>query len=153
MRENALGVDRAADEDLEGSTRYAELHLVDQHVNQRSLVVGMTRYTHRYGMHFSAEMVGSFENLVQFGKRSRDKIALDDFAVRDLAAEQREAPELQRARERQAREQKRAREAAERRYRHEVIGDLVLTKPTVMRANGQDYAVPAGRHAIVGGPT
>jgi hypothetical protein len=34
----------------QGSTRYAELHLVDQHVNQRSLVVGMTRHTHRYGM-------------------------------------------------------------------------------------------------------
>jgi hypothetical protein len=71
----------------QGSTRYAELHLVDQ----RSLVVGMTRHTHRYGMHFSAEAVGSFENLVQFGERSRDKISLGDFAVRDLAAEQREA--------------------------------------------------------------
>ena len=75
----------------QGSTRYAELHLVDQHVNQRSLVVGMTRHTHRYGMHYSAEAVGSFENLVQFGERSRDKISLDAFAVRDLAAEQREA--------------------------------------------------------------
>jgi hypothetical protein len=70
-------------------TRYAELHLVDQHVNQRSLIVGMTRHTHRYGMHYSAEAVGSFENLVQFGERSRDKISLDDFAVRDLVAEQR----------------------------------------------------------------
>ena len=75
----------------QGSTRYAELHLVDQHVNQRSLVVGMTRHTHRYGMHYSAEAVGSFENLVQFGERSRDKVSLSDFAVRDLAAEQREA--------------------------------------------------------------
>ena len=75
----------------QGSTRYAELHLVDQHVNQRSLVVGMTRHTHRYGMHFSAEVVGSFENLVQFGERLRDKVSLGDFAVRDLAAEQREA--------------------------------------------------------------
>jgi hypothetical protein len=64
----------------QGSTRYAELHLVDQHVNQRS-----------YGMHFSAETVGSFENLVQFGERSRDKVALDDFTVRNLAAEEREA--------------------------------------------------------------
>jgi hypothetical protein len=52
-----------------------------------SLVVGMTRHTHRYGMHFSAEKVGSFENLVQFGERSRDKVSLDDFVVRDLAAE------------------------------------------------------------------
>jgi hypothetical protein len=72
----------------QGSTRYAELHLVDQHVNQRSLVVGMTRH---YGMHYSAETVGSFENLVQFGERSRDKVSLGDFAIRDLAAEQREA--------------------------------------------------------------
>ncbi len=51
----------------------------------------MSRQTHRYGMHFSAEAVGSFENLVQFGERSRDKISLGDFAVRDIAAEQREA--------------------------------------------------------------
>jgi len=51
----------------------------------------MTRHTHRYGMHFSAEAVGSFEHLVQFGERSRDKVSLDDFSVRDLAAEQREA--------------------------------------------------------------
>jgi hypothetical protein len=31
----------------QGSTRYAELHLVDQHVNERSVVVGMTRHTPR----------------------------------------------------------------------------------------------------------
>ena len=110
----------------------------------------MTRHTHRYGMHFSVEAVGSFENLVQFGERSRDKVLLDDFAVRDLAAEQREAQELQQARERQVQEQKRAREAAERGYRTETIGDFVLARPTVMHVNGQDYAVPAGRHAIVG---
>jgi hypothetical protein len=134
----------------QGSTRYAELHLVDQHVNQRSLVVGMTRHTHRYGMHYSAEAVGSFENLVQFGERSRDKVSLADFSVRDLVAEQREAQELQRERERQAEEQKREREAAERGYRREIIGDFVLAKPTVMHVDGQDYAVPAGRHAIVG---
>ena len=88
----------------QGSTRYAELHLVGQHVNQRSLVVGMTRHTHRYGMHYSAEAVGSFENLGQFGERSRDKVSLAEFAVRDLAAEQREAQKqakLQAAIERQ----------------------------------------------------
>lgn len=50
----------------------------------------MTRYPHRYGMHYSAETVGSFEKLVQFGERSRDKVSLEEFAVRDLAAEQRE---------------------------------------------------------------
>lgn len=31
----------------QGSTRYAELHLVDQYVDQRSLVVGRTRHTLR----------------------------------------------------------------------------------------------------------
>ena len=51
----------------------------------------MTRHTHRYGMHYSAEAVGSFENLVQYGERLRDKVSLEEFAVRDLAAEQREA--------------------------------------------------------------
>ncbi len=51
----------------------------------------MTRHTHRYGMHYSAEAVGSFENLVQLGDRSRDKVSLGDFAVQDMVAEQREA--------------------------------------------------------------
>ncbi len=32
------------------ATRYAELQLVTEHVNQRSLTVGMTRHTHEYGM-------------------------------------------------------------------------------------------------------
>jgi hypothetical protein len=41
-------------------------------------------------MHYSAEKVGSFENLVAFGERERNKTSLDDFTVRDLAAEQRE---------------------------------------------------------------
>jgi hypothetical protein len=50
----------------------------------------------------------------------------------------------------QAQEQKGEREAAERGYRHDTIGDFMLAKPTVMLANGQDYDVPAGRHAVVG---
>jgi hypothetical protein len=63
----------------QGSTRYADLQLVTQHVSQRGLVVGMTRHTHRYGMHYSAEKVGTFEDLVKLGERSRDKVSLDDF--------------------------------------------------------------------------
>jgi hypothetical protein len=51
------------------------------------LVVGMTRHTHRFGMYYSVEAVGSFESLVQFGERSRDKVSLDNFTVRDLVAE------------------------------------------------------------------
>jgi hypothetical protein len=74
----------------QGSKRYAELHMVDALVHQRSLTVGMTRHTHRYSMHYSAEKVGSFENLVAFGERERNKTALNDFTVRDLAAERRE---------------------------------------------------------------
>jgi hypothetical protein len=105
----------------QGSTRYAELHLVDQHVNQRSLVVGMTRHTHRYGMHFSAEAVGSFENLVQFGERSRDKVSLDDFAVRDLVAEQREAQEQVKLRVTIERERQAAAERKAERERNAVM--------------------------------
>jgi hypothetical protein len=41
-------------------------------------------------MHYSAEKVGSFENLVAFGERERNKVSLDDFTVRDIAAERRE---------------------------------------------------------------
>jgi len=33
---------------------------------------------------------------------------------------------------------------------HKVIGMFVLEKPTVIGADGQDYAIPASRHAIVG---
>lgn len=39
---------------------------------------------------------------VQIGERSRDKVSLDDFAVKDLARELREAQKLQRVRERRA---------------------------------------------------
>jgi hypothetical protein len=74
----------------QGSTRYAELQMVDALVHQRSLVVGMTRHEHLYGMFYSAEKVGSFENLVAFGERERNKTSLDDFTVRDIAAELRE---------------------------------------------------------------
>jgi hypothetical protein len=105
----------------QGSTRYAELHLVDQHVNQRSLVVGMTRHTHRYGMHYSAEAVGSFENLVQFGERSRDKVSLADFAVRDLAEERREAQKQERLREAIEREREAAAERKAERERNTVM--------------------------------
>ena len=107
----------------QGSTRYAELHLVDQHVNQRSLVVGMTRHTHRYGMHYSAEAVGSFENLVQFGERSRDKVSLGDFAVRDLVAERREA---QKQAKLQAPIERQREAAAERKAERERNADMAF---------------------------
>ena len=107
----------------QGSTRYAELHLVDQHVNQRSLVVGMTRHTHRYGMHYSAEAVGSFENLVQFGERSRDKISLDAFSIRDLAAEQRETQKQAQLRAAIERERE---AAAERKAERERNADMAF---------------------------
>jgi hypothetical protein len=103
----------------QGSTRYAELHLVD--LSQRSLVVGMTRHTHRYGMHFSAEAVGSFENLVQFGERLRDKVSLADFASRDLAAEQREAQKQAQLRAAIERERQAAAERKAERERNAVM--------------------------------
>lgn len=77
----------------QGKNRYAELQMVDSLVHQRSLVVGMTRHSHLYGMHYSAEKVGSYENLVAFGERERCKTSLKDYTVRDLAAEQREVQE------------------------------------------------------------
>jgi hypothetical protein len=117
----------------QGSTRYAELHLVDQHVNQRSLVVGMTRHTHRYGMHFSADAVGSFENLVQFGERSRDKTALDDFAVRDLAAERREAQKQAQLRVAIERERE---AAAERKAERELNADMAFYIERELRDRG-----------------
>jgi hypothetical protein len=117
----------------QGSTRYAELHLVDQHVNQRSLVVGMTRHTHRYGMHYSAEAVGSFENLVQFGERSRDKVSLDAFAVRDLAAEQREAQKQAQLRAAIERERE---AAAERKAERERNADMAFYIERELRDRG-----------------
>ena len=117
----------------QGSTRYAELHLVDQHVNQRSLVVGMTRHTHRYGMHFSAEAVGSFENLVQYGERSRDKVSLEEFAVRDLAAEQREAQKQAQLRAAIERERE---AAAERKAERERNADMAFYIERELRDRG-----------------
>jgi hypothetical protein len=117
----------------QGSTRYAELHLVDQHVNQRSLVVGMTRHTHRYGMHYSAEAVGSFENLVQFGERSRDKVSLDAFSVRDLAAERREAQKQAQLRAAIERERE---AAAERKAERERNADMAFYIERELRDRG-----------------
>jgi len=59
----------------QGATRYAELQLVTQHVNQRSLTVGMTRHTHEYGMFYSREAVGSYDNLVSRGPGCTAKAA------------------------------------------------------------------------------
>lgn len=42
--------------------------------NDHSLVVGMTRRAYRCGMHISTETVGSFENVVRFGERSRFEV-------------------------------------------------------------------------------
>jgi hypothetical protein len=117
----------------QGSTRYAELHLVDQHVNQRSLVVGMTRHTHRYGMHFSAEAVGSFENLVQYGERLRDKVSLEEFAVLDLAAEQREAQKQAQLRAAIERERE---AAAERKAERERNADMAFYIERELRDRG-----------------
>jgi hypothetical protein len=47
----------------------------------------MTRHTYRYSMHYSAEKVGSFENLVAFGERERDKTPLDVSNRRSRTAE------------------------------------------------------------------
>jgi hypothetical protein len=65
----------------QGSTRYAELQLVTRHVHQRSLTVGMTRHTDAYGMFYSREEVGSYEELIALGLRSRSKELASDFAV------------------------------------------------------------------------
>jgi hypothetical protein len=63
----------------QGSTRYAELQLVTEHVNQRSLTVGMTRHTHEYGMYYSREAVGSYDDLVSLGLRTRSKELASDY--------------------------------------------------------------------------
>jgi ATP-dependent exoDNAse (exonuclease V) alpha subunit len=65
----------------QGSTRYAELQLVTRHVHQRSLVVGMTRHTAAYGMFYAREEVGSYEELVALGLRTRSKDLASDFQV------------------------------------------------------------------------
>jgi hypothetical protein len=63
----------------QGSTRYAELQLVTEHVNQRSLTVGMTRHTDEYGMFYSREAVGSYDDLVRLGLRTRSKELASDY--------------------------------------------------------------------------
>ncbi len=63
----------------QGSTRYAELQLVTEHVNQRSLTVGMTRHTDEYGMFYSREAVGSYDDLVGLGLRTRCKELASDY--------------------------------------------------------------------------
>jgi hypothetical protein len=63
----------------QGSTRYAELQLVTAHVNQRSLTVGMTRHTAEYGMFYSREAVGSYDDLVGLGMRTRSKELASDY--------------------------------------------------------------------------
>ena len=65
----------------QGSTRYAELQLVTEHVNQRSLTVGMTRHTADYEMFYSREAIGSFEDLVALGERTRSKELASDYTV------------------------------------------------------------------------
>ncbi len=65
----------------QGSTRHAELQLVTEHVGQRSLTVGMTRHTHEYEMFYSREAVGSFDNLVALGERTRLKELASDLTV------------------------------------------------------------------------
>ena len=71
----------------QGSTRYAELQLVTEHVNQRSLTVGMTRHTHAYEMFYAKDTVGSYEELVGLGMRTRSKDLASDY--RPLEQEQR----------------------------------------------------------------
>ncbi len=65
----------------QGATRYAELQLVTEHVNQRSLTVGMTRHTHEYGMFYSREAVGSYDDLVGLGMRTKSKELASDYRV------------------------------------------------------------------------
>jgi len=71
----------------QGSTRYAELQLVTEHVNQRSLTVGMTRHTDEYGMFYSREAVGSYEELVGLSLRTRSKELASDFREVERVAE------------------------------------------------------------------
>jgi len=74
----------------QGATRYAELQLVTQHVNQRSLTVGMTRHTHEYGMFYSRETVGSFDDLVSRGLRTKSKELASDYRVLERGVPERD---------------------------------------------------------------
>lgn len=62
-----------------------------QHVNQRSLTVGMTRHTHEYGMFYSRETVGSYDNLVSRGLRTKSKELASDYRVLERGALERGA--------------------------------------------------------------
>ncbi len=77
----------------QGATRYAELQLVTAHVNQRSLTVGMTRHTHEYGMFYSRETVGSYDDLVSRGLRSRSKELASDYCVLERGVPDRGIPD------------------------------------------------------------
>ena len=63
----------------QGSTREAELQFLTRQVNQRSLVVGMTRHTDAYGMFYSREEFRKgFESVVYLGERTQSKeLAMD----------------------------------------------------------------------------
>lgn len=84
-------------------------------------------------MHFAAETVGSFENLVQLGVRSQDKVSLDDFAVRDLASEQREAQKQAKLRASIQRERE---AAAERKAQREMNADMAFSIERELRDRG-----------------
>jgi len=84
----------------QGATRYAELQLVTAHVNQRSLTVGMTRHTHEYGMFYSRETVGSYDDLVSRGLRSKSKELASDYRVLDRGVPDRGVPERDAGRDR-----------------------------------------------------
>ncbi len=73
----------------QGSTRYAKLQLVTEHVNQRSLMVGMTRHIAEYGMFYSREEVGSYYDLVGLGLRTKSKELASDYALAERAREPR----------------------------------------------------------------
>jgi len=75
----------------QGATRYAELQLVTQHVNQRSLTVGMTRHTDEYGMFYSRETVGSYDDLVSRGLRTKSKELASDYRVLERGVPERDA--------------------------------------------------------------
>jgi hypothetical protein len=121
----------------QGATRYAELQLVTEHVSQRSLTVGKTRHTHGFEMFYSADAVGTFEDLVALGQRTRSKELASTFAVVNRAKLTHEAQEQQRAR---AETQKNTRE---------IIGEFILRVATVKRGkDGADYTVAPGRHSL-----
>jgi hypothetical protein len=47
----------------------------------------MTRHSHRYEMWAPLAKVQSYANLVAFGQRERNKLSLEDYDIRDFAAE------------------------------------------------------------------